>query len=213
MKRKLPHDAELTGLLSTKTNTEIASMFGCSKAAVSFHRKRLGIAFPHTPKSCCKCRKCHPEVSFHKDASRSDGLSAYCKTCAVEKNKEARRKNPERNRQHQRWKYENNRDQAIASAKRNYAGNKLRAWENKIKRSYGLTAEKYEAMLAAQGMKCAICMSIVSRSSSKKLFVDHCHASGKVRGLLCGNCNSLLGHAKDNPEILESAKDYLLKNS
>ena len=46
----------------------------------------------------------------------------------------------------------------------------------------------------------------------KRLDVDHCHASGKVRGVLCNSCNNILGHARDNIDVLKSAAEYLLVN-
>lgn len=72
-----------------------------------------------------------------------------------------------------------------------------------LKRNYQLTPEQYNAMLAAQEGKCAIC------GEYRKLAVDHCHTTEKVRGLLCNACNSLLGFANDNPDTLRSALAYL----
>lgn len=72
--------------------------------------------------------------------------------------------------------------------------------------TYGLTPEQYDAMLAAQGGVCFIC----SGKRRYLLAVDHCHATGRVRGLLCKLCNGrILTAARDNPEILRRAADYL----
>jgi len=60
-------------------------------------------------------------------------------------------------------------------------------------------------MVARQGGKCLIC----KRKPKKFLFVDHCHARKKIRGLLCGHCNSMLGFARDNPNTLEAGARYL----
>lgn len=75
---------------------------------------------------------------------------------------------------------------------------------------YGLSSEKYYSMFEEQENKCAICGN--EFTDKNKAFVDHCHTTSKVRGLLCTRCNSLLGMAKDNTEILQKAIDYLLKN-
>lgn len=74
-------------------------------------------------------------------------------------------------------------------------------------KKFGLTPGTYQAMLAAQGGGCAICRA--EKASLRKLHVDHCHTTGKVRGLLCGKCNSLLGFAEDSLEILSRAAAYL----
>ena len=73
---------------------------------------------------------------------------------------------------------------------------------------YGISQRDYETMLAAQGGVCAICKN-PERAKKGYFSVDHSHLTNEVRGLLCLNCNTLLGKAKDNPAILESAVNYL----
>lgn len=75
-------------------------------------------------------------------------------------------------------------------------------------RKYGITAEQYEQLLEWQGGRCAICGN---RPRKKRLAVDHDHRTGEVRGLLCATfCNhKMLGGARENPEILRRAADYL----
>jgi hypothetical protein len=72
---------------------------------------------------------------------------------------------------------------------------------------YGLTKEQYEALYKAQGGVCYICRRATGRR--KKLAVDHDHASGFVRGLLCSPCNGMLAHARDNVEMFHRAASYL----
>lgn len=82
-------------------------------------------------------------------------------------------------------------------------------------KEHGITIDDYESMLKNQDFKCAICGKSGENSDKYKyrpLFVDHNHKTGKVRGLLCGNCNFILGHAKDNILILENAIKYLKEN-
>jgi hypothetical protein len=76
-----------------------------------------------------------------------------------------------------------------------------------LKAKYGVTASAYSAMLVAQGGKCATCPT--EHTVRKKLSVDHCHSTGKVRGLLCQPCNMALGLLKDNTDTLLRAVDYL----
>ena len=77
-----------------------------------------------------------------------------------------------------------------------------------LKRKYGLTLESYNIMLKAQGGVCAICGE-EEMVKGRTLSVDHCHKTGKVRQLLCGNCNHALGKFKDNPDLLLKAINYL----
>jgi hypothetical protein len=75
---------------------------------------------------------------------------------------------------------------------------------NALKFNFGITLDEYEAMAEAQGNSCAIC-----RLPKTPLCVDHCHTTGKVRGLLCHECNKMLGFAGDNIEVLNTAIQYL----
>jgi hypothetical protein len=77
--------------------------------------------------------------------------------------------------------------------------------------------DNYEKLLVAQNNVCAICQKPETtidknKNAPRSLAVDHCHSSGMVRGLLCGSCNKGLGLFKDNTELLNSAKKYLIKS-
>jgi len=81
-----------------------------------------------------------------------------------------------------------------------------------LKRKYGITLEEWCAMFDKQNSLCAICNQVgfkLDPASKNLLVVDHCHATGKVRGLLCHNCNRALGLLKDNKANLVRALDYL----
>jgi hypothetical protein len=67
-------------------------------------------------------------------------------------------------------------------------------------------------LLEEQGGKCAVCGKL-NNEGRRRLAVDHDHKTGKVRGLLCGNCNTALGLVKEDPEILSLLADYLRKRS
>ncbi|WP_458682261.1 endonuclease VII domain-containing protein [Prescottella equi] len=91
---------------------------------------------------------------------------------------------------------------AVKSKRRNYSH------ERHIGETYGITSEEYWAIYAHQGGRCAICQR--ATGARKKLSVDHCHATGTVRGLLCQKCNrDVLGHLRDSVEALGRAADYL----
>ena len=86
---------------------------------------------------------------------------------------------------------------------------------SKVKRIYGLEKEDFERMCDEQENKCKICdmefMSGLLEMKERKYApnIDHCHDSGKVRGLLCGSCNKGLGNFKDSKKNLQSAMEYL----
>lgn len=76
-----------------------------------------------------------------------------------------------------------------------------RRW--RLKSQYGLSPEDYDDMVADQGSLCTVC------GNESKLVIDHNHATGRVRGLLCGSCNTGLGMFRDNPDLLMNAIIYL----
>lgn len=80
------------------------------------------------------------------------------------------------------------------------------AYFRHIKRKYGLSREDYAEMLAAQNGCCYICEI---PSDNKRLYVDHCHSTGIVRGLLCHHCNTGIGNFEDDPKLLAAAIEYL----
>jgi hypothetical protein len=117
-----------------------------------------------------------------------------------------REKNIEKDKENQKRRYWKNpeyyREQAKERAKRNPEGIK-NAW---LLRHYGITLEHYKSKLKEQNGVCAICLR---QDSYFSLAVDHNHKTGKIRGLLCSQCNLALGKFNDNPEILNKAIIYL----
>jgi len=79
-----------------------------------------------------------------------------------------------------------------------------------LRRLYGITKAQYDKMLVQQGGKCAVCgKDNVCDGKVVHMSVDHDHETGAVRGLLCNNCNAILGHAHDDPAILVKLVEYL----
>lgn len=79
-------------------------------------------------------------------------------------------------------------------------------------KKYGITPEEYDTLNEQQNGVCAICATPPSsKDRGGKLHVDHCHTTGKVRGLLCTKCNMVLGGINDNIDLLEHIKTYLIK--
>lgn len=116
--------------------------------------------------------------------SQYDDKAAYLR--------EWRKKNPDKY-----MKYDEKRD-------------KEKAREQAWLRRYGTTRDWYNNKLEEQGGTCAICgTSEVQRKGHTHFHIDHCHGTGKVRGLLCDLCNRGLGYFKDNRELLRTAALYL----
>lgn len=82
-----------------------------------------------------------------------------------------------------------------------------------LKAKFGLTLEQYDQMVIAQNGLCAICLRPPTGIYPDKLGVDHCHTTGKVRALLCRDCNSALGLFQDNAELLQKAAEYLARHA
>lgn len=94
----------------------------------------------------------------------------------------------------------------LAGPEKNLVSHKSR--EFNLAQKYGLTPQDYSELFDTQKARCAICQELPKRHI---LQVDHDHETGRVRGLLCGSCNKMLGHAKDSPARLLRALNYLAR--
>ena len=94
-------------------------------------------------------------------------------------------------------------EKAHAAKYRKTPGGKRARFRQHLKERYGLTEEQYQQMRNQQHNKCALCDKKV------QLFVDHCHATGRIRGLLCRRCNHWLGWFENCPTTIEKTKVYL----
>jgi hypothetical protein len=78
-----------------------------------------------------------------------------------------------------------------------------------IQSKYGISIDDYYLILGMQGGGCSICGSIDPKFGRKYFCVDHCHSTGRIRGLLCHTCNLGLGHFDDSLQLIQSAQAYL----
>lgn len=154
-------------------------------------------------KTCTKCCFEKPLTEFY-----SQGASRYramCKLCYASYNRQQHEKHIEK-----RIAYDAARGSGWErSGREKYKPPEPIKWAKHIQRTYGLSVSEFDAMFAAQGGVCAICRQECNRSSSTRLCVDHNHATAKVRGLLCFQCNVGLGKFKDTPSLLRTAADYI----
>lgn len=146
-----------------------------------------------------KCSRCHvvKELSEFKTNKRNkDGHGSYCKKCGNLMTKDWKLRNSDKVKSARKTWYIDHKQSELSKAK---AYSLL--WR------YGLTPEEYIEILVSQGGVCKICGNPPSGRFS--LSVDHDHETGKVRGLLCGNCNFAIGLMRDNPALLRKSAQYL----
>tara|TARA_R110002073_G_scaffold182180_1_gene340464 strand:- start:65 stop:532 length:468 start_codon:yes stop_codon:yes gene_type:complete len=127
--------------------------------------------------------------------------------------KEYREKNKEQLAAYEKEYREKNKEQLAALAQEYYKKNKEQraAYEKeyRLKSKYGMSLKEKNVLLQKQNNKCKICLVEFSNITPN---IDHCHTTNKVRGLLCLNCNTGLGHFKDNTKLLTQAINYLQEN-
>jgi len=134
-------------------------------------------------KKCTKCGIEKPLSEYYKDRSRKSGIRNSCKTCDKLKSHVWRQEDKSRTR---------------------------KCWrDSKLKKKYNITEAQYQEMKLEQNNKCGICKEELGFGHLSA--IDHCHKTGKVRALLCRNCNLGLGHFKDSIDVLKSALKYLQK--
>lgn len=138
-------------------------------------------------KTCKRCSMDKLLSDFHLSPSSIDGLQHVCKDCHKEATLTKKNKNNPPSREQ------------INKEQENY----------RVLREYGISLADYEEMEKSQDFKCAICGR---PRSNIRLNIDHCHSTGKVRGLLCPFCNQGLGYFKDNIDSLLKAAEYLKKS-
>ena len=139
-------------------------------------------------KFCNKC-KIKKEIGFwSKNKSTRDGLATQCKDCMAET---------------ARKHYAKNKNRVLAKAK---TYNKEIGKYNSIRKKYGIFKKDYLIMVKEANGKCAICENPFKK---REPYLDHCHKTKVIRGLLCNDCNVGLARFRDNPLLLDRAKEYL----
>ena len=149
-------------------------------------------------KVCKKCSIEQPISSFCKKRDRVDGYNTICKSCVS------------------LWQQVHYNKPGIKQKRiKRQSSDEYQLYIRKfrLKTQYGLSLEQYQAMLTSQDDCCAICKTTVPGGRYSKYFaVDHDHKTKKVRELLCGRCNTVLGHANDNQQLLQQMIEYLEKH-
>lgn len=146
-------------------------------------------------KSCSHCNKTLPIEKFYK-LSRG-GVRADCISCSSLRNKNY---------------YTKNKKELTSKSKAYALENKEKIKNDKMRRKFGIAIEEKILLFAKQGNKCAIC-GCTENNVGRDWDIDHCHKTGKIRGILCSNCNRGLGLFQDSSEYLKQACTYLENNA
>ncbi len=158
--------------------------------------KRIAINEPVTilQKTCNKCNVTKDKDAFYRDTGIVDGLATICKECKDKSSKKYRTAN---------------REQYNADMRTWRANNKDEVKDHDLHRTYGISLIEFNEMMILQKGVCALCFK--AAQGKRPLCVDHCHTTGKIRGLLCYGCNRLMVLI-DNPVLLEAAIKYKASN-
>jgi hypothetical protein len=151
-----------------------------------------------TGRICTLCKTYKPFAEFYVDRRNPHGFTAQCQMCMRARDK-VRRGTPEGKLASQtRWK--------------TWRENNPEKFRNQWMRKYGITGAQYDDMYTRQNGKCLICETVTPRKTGprgRNLHIDHCHKHGKIRGLICGHCNSGLGQFREDAKLLLKAAHYL----
>lgn len=140
-------------------------------------------------KYCPGCAIVKPTDEFYRN---KDKFAPHCKECCKTLRNER-----------------NSRPEVKEARRREYLSNRDKRKCQKLQRNYGITLEQYDEKLIQQNGQCSIC-GLTPEKNGKALAVDHDHKTGKVRDLLCNNCNVAVGFLKEDISLCEKIRDYLL---
>jgi len=162
----------------------------------------LGKLQPMQTKPCSRCKEVRPIADFRLRAESRDGYAYTCKPCQKIAGQQYRARYAD--------------DPQFRAKRKTYAAEYHRkTWHDrrdrhhlgKVRARYGIEPSDYLALINAHGGRCAICKGAPTRTG--RLHVDHDHATGQIRGLLCDSCNLGLGKFGDSPDRLRAAIAYL----
>jgi len=173
-----------------------------------------------TEKYCSQCKQTKPVSEFSRRHNIPNGYVNKCKPCKEVISSNWRktaigRNSTNKSRRLQYKKYgkayaqtEKGKEDQHKRIKKYLKTEKGK--DNLLRKRYGITLTEYEALFASQDGRCAICGS---DGDGKKLHLDHCHSTSKVRGLLCNNCNIGIGLFQEDVTRLQNAIEYLKRHS
>lgn len=141
---------------------------------------------------CSRCQEDKPLDLFHKNKKNKNGYDT-CKACHSSNTKKYQKADPRKlDKKNKDW----------------YTRNASKIRDRRYKKVYGISEQQYNEMLVKQNYCCKLC-GAHKDNFSYALNVDHCHKTGKIRGLLCGPCNTAIGRFGDDVAGVERVLKYL----
>jgi hypothetical protein len=160
-------------------------------------------------KNCRICGELKPLDDFYRMADMRDGHRNECKECNLAQKKQRYLADPAKYiAMVERWRKANpEQHRAYRNEYQARPERKRKQRDAYYRRTFGISADEFDALLAGQSGGCAICGSVPERAAS--LHLDHDHLTGDVRGILCLSCNQGVGKFRDDPALLEKAARYV----
>ncbi|MER5212709.1 endonuclease VII domain-containing protein [Streptomyces sp. NPDC002838] len=171
-------------------------------------------------KRCSRCKESKPRAAFAANRAARDGPQAYCREGWAEyhqarqlakgKNVRPRVQTPEGHKfcrgcgeikPHSEWHRNATASDGLSTSCETCRASKGRAGH--LERQYGITEADRDELISSQAGVCRICLA------APAAHVDHCHNTGRVRGVLCFSCNAALGQFKDRPDVIRRAAAYV----
>lgn len=181
--------------------TKVCPVCKLRKSKKQFYKRSKKAKYKYyVTSSCKKCniKRLKPETII----KRQKYMKSYCKQYYLI--------NKDRISENNNKYYQKNKKRILKTNKELYHNDETYRLNKKCKK-YKITVEEFLKFKNDQQNSCAICMKHVD-DCYKGLFIDHCHETNKVRGLLCIECNLAIGYFHDDPDIIYNAKIYIEKN-
>jgi hypothetical protein len=145
--------------------------------------------------------------------SKKERNSKRCSSCCNARSAKWKESNPEKVKEYKnKWSIKNKDKIKIYKTKVTTENKR----KHSIKTYYGVSWEEYLNIYQKSDGKCSICatpLSVHKEQNKETACVDHCHTTGKIRGILCRTCNRGIGYLRDSPELLKIAAGYLEKHN
>ncbi len=147
-------------------------------------------------KTCPQCHVTKPFDKFYRRKGAKDGRAPWCADCSGASRREW-------------YAIPENRARVKENARQYSIKNRPKEFARNLKRMYGLTVDDYHSLLLRHSFRCGICRVKFDKPKPLRPHVDHCHDTGKVRGLLCSNCNIAIGLLNDRVDVIQKAAEYV----
>ncbi|KKN73523.1 hypothetical protein LCGC14_0399650 [marine sediment metagenome] len=163
-------------------------------------------------KKCTKCGRKKALIAFSKRSTAKDGKQGTCQECQNKQSRARYKAHPEKQRAHNARYYQVHRNAILVYHKVHYWQNRAYYRNHQLKAKYGITVTEFDTMRRRQKDCCALCkqpMTFGDKVRPLQAVVDHCHKTGRIRGLIHARCNTLLARAEDSIVRLKQAIRYL----